>query len=159
MFTHRQTHRRQLDWYTEPSACSGELKSRLTHDAARIKSVKLAKTKALISCAITVQLICSFDFAYTKNRFSHDAALKKVFLFSTNKGADQLRVFRVADLCLCFHICKSRFSHVAANVKYIGANQLRSSAAYPHMQKPCFLMIRYEVCQLSTYRRLPLSVN
>ena len=47
-------------------------KSRFTHDAARIKSVKLAQTKALISCAIT-QLICAFDFAYTKSRFSHYA--------------------------------------------------------------------------------------
>ena len=68
-------------------------KSRFTHDAARIKSVKLAQTKALISCGIT-QLICAFDFAYTKNRFSHDAAQNKVFLFSTNKGADQLRDYR-----------------------------------------------------------------
>ena len=33
-----------------------------------------AKTKALISCAITAQLICTFVFAYLKSRFSHDAA-------------------------------------------------------------------------------------
>ena len=33
-----------------------------------------AKTKALISCAITVQLICAFDFAYAKCRFFHDVA-------------------------------------------------------------------------------------
>ena len=28
----------------------------------------------LISCAFTTQLICGFDFAYAKGRFSHDAA-------------------------------------------------------------------------------------
>ena len=30
--------------------------------------------KALISCAVTAQLICIFVFAYAKSRFSHDAA-------------------------------------------------------------------------------------
>ena len=34
----------------------------------------VAKTKALISFAVTVQLICVFVFAYAKNRLSHDAA-------------------------------------------------------------------------------------
>ena len=35
----------------------------------------VAKTKALISCAVvTVHLICAFVFAYAKSRFSHDAA-------------------------------------------------------------------------------------
>ena len=34
----------------------------------------LAKTKALISWAVTAQLICVFVFAYAKSRFSHDAA-------------------------------------------------------------------------------------
>ena len=30
---------------------------------------------------------------------------------SENKGADQLRGYREADLRLCFRICKKRFSH------------------------------------------------
>ena len=30
------------------------------------------KTKALISCAVTAQLICVFVFAYGKSRFSRD---------------------------------------------------------------------------------------
>ena len=34
----------------------------------------VAKTKTLISCAVTVQLICAFVFAYAKSRFSHEAA-------------------------------------------------------------------------------------
>ena len=32
------------------------------------------KTKALISCAVTLQLICAFIFAYAKIRFSHEKA-------------------------------------------------------------------------------------
>ena len=34
----------------------------------------VAKTRALISCVVTAQLICVFVFAYAKTRFSHDAA-------------------------------------------------------------------------------------
>ena len=37
-------------------------------------SIYVAKTKVLISCAVTAQLICIFVFAYAKIRFSHDAA-------------------------------------------------------------------------------------
>ena len=35
-----------------------------------------AKTKALISCAVIVQLTCAFVFAYAKICFSHDVAQK-----------------------------------------------------------------------------------
>ena len=35
----------------------------------------VAKTKALISFAVTAKLICVFVFAYVKSRFSHEAAL------------------------------------------------------------------------------------
>ena len=34
----------------------------------------MAKTKVLISWAVTTQLICAFVFAYAKSRFSHDMA-------------------------------------------------------------------------------------
>ena len=34
----------------------------------------VAKTKVLISFAVTAKLICVFVFAYAKSRFSHDAA-------------------------------------------------------------------------------------
>ena len=37
-------------------------------------TIYMAKTKALISCAVTVQLICSFVFTYAKIWFSHGAA-------------------------------------------------------------------------------------
>ena len=36
--------------------------------------MRVAKPKALISCAVTSQLICAFVFAYAKNPVSHDAA-------------------------------------------------------------------------------------
>ena len=38
------------------------------------------------------------------------------YLCSENKGADQLRGYREADLHLCFRICKSRFSHYEAHI-------------------------------------------
>ena len=37
-------------------------------------TIYVAKTKALIRCAVTAQLICLFVFAYAKSSFSHDAA-------------------------------------------------------------------------------------
>ena len=47
------------------------------------------KTKALISCAVTAQLICVFVFAYAKRRFSHNEAqkneLKKVRMIEVEK--------------------------------------------------------------------------
>ena len=36
--------------------------------------MRVARTKALISFAVTAKLICVFVFAYAKNRFSHDEA-------------------------------------------------------------------------------------
>ena len=41
------------------------------------------------------------------------------YLCSENKGADQLRGYREADLRLCFRICKSRFSHDEAQLVLI----------------------------------------
>ena len=38
------------------------------------------------------------------------------YLCSENKGADQLRGYREADLRLCFRMCKKRFSHDAAHI-------------------------------------------
>ena len=37
-------------------------------------TIRVAKTKALISCTVTAQLICVFVFSYAKTRFSHNAA-------------------------------------------------------------------------------------
>ena len=37
-------------------------------------TIRIAKTKALISFAVTAKLICVFVFAYAKIRFSYDEA-------------------------------------------------------------------------------------
>ena len=37
-------------------------------------TIYVAKTKALISFAVTAKLICVFVFAYAKSRFSYDEA-------------------------------------------------------------------------------------
>ena len=37
-------------------------------------TIRVAKTKALISFAVTAKLICVFVFAYAKSRFSHNEA-------------------------------------------------------------------------------------
>ena len=37
-------------------------------------TIYTAKTKVLISCTLTAQLICVFVLVYAKNSFSHDAA-------------------------------------------------------------------------------------
>ena len=46
----------------------------------------VAKTKALISFAVTAKLICVFVFAYAKSRFSHDEAQMEnmIYLYSIN---------------------------------------------------------------------------
>ena len=72
----------------------------------------VAKTMALISCVVIVQLICSscaFVFlAYAKIRFSHDAThmslvmRKPDFCICENKGADQLCDNCTTDQRLCF---------------------------------------------------------
>ena len=36
--------------------------------------MSIVKTKALISCAVTAQLICVFVFVYAKSPFSHNKA-------------------------------------------------------------------------------------
>ena len=47
--------------------------------------MRRAKTKALISFAVTAKLICVFVFAYAKIRFSHDAAQVVAGLITYNR--------------------------------------------------------------------------
>ena len=42
----------------------------------------LAKTETLISCAVTVQLICTFVFTYAKSRYSNDAAHISLYILT-----------------------------------------------------------------------------
>ena len=61
----------------------------------------MAKTKALISFAVTAKLICVFVFVYAKSRFSHDAAhlFESVFVISTieNLNFDQSLIKDIAN--------------------------------------------------------------
>ena len=56
-------------------------------------TICVAKTKALISFAVTAKLICVFVSAYAKIRFSHDAA-QLIFRWtkSSNCGFVTLRL-------------------------------------------------------------------
>ena len=53
-------------------------------------TISVAKTKALISCTVTAQLICTFVFAYAKNRFSNDMIY---FVFQSNYEVGIVRQF------------------------------------------------------------------
>ena len=49
-------------------------------------TICVAKTKTLISCAVTVQQICIFVLAYAKIRFSHEVVyMKDFFIWEKNK--------------------------------------------------------------------------
>ena len=52
--------------------------------------IYVVKTKTLISCSDTAQLICAFVFAYGKSRFSHDVTqIEKVASRLKACSADQ----------------------------------------------------------------------
>ena len=51
-------------------------------------TIRIAKTKALISFAVTAKLICVFVFAYAKSRFSHDEAQIVVEIDQENNNND-----------------------------------------------------------------------
>ena len=60
----------------------------------RYCTIRVAKTKALISFAVTAKLICVFVFAYAKNRFSHNKAHNlqtkhHAYYAANTEGADQ----------------------------------------------------------------------
>ena len=57
--------------------CTSTEDSQSRLELSDLESKGVAKTDALISYALTAQLVCFFDFAYTKGRFSYDAAQMK----------------------------------------------------------------------------------
>ena len=48
------------------------------------RTIQEAKTKALISCAVTAQLICAFVFGMAKTRFPHCAA--QIYLYNVEQN-------------------------------------------------------------------------
>ena len=71
----------------------------------------MAKTKALISFAVTAKLICVFVFAYAKIRFSNDEAqMKSVEELSSACGqlfhiSSVLHTMRTVDQKSVFCVC------------------------------------------------------
>ena len=68
------------------------------------------------------------------------------YLCSENKGADQLRGYREADLRLCFRVCKSRFSHDAAHLYILLINVKMSTfvVILTFMSRKDFMLSRVE---------------
>ena len=60
-------------------------------------TICVAKTKTLISFAVTAKLICVFVFAYAKSRFSHDAA-------HTILAADNKILIRLCGCILFYYV-------------------------------------------------------
>ena len=56
------------------------------------------------------------------------------YLCSENKGDDQLRGYREADLRLCFRICKMLVSHDAAHSSNLKINSHMSLVAKKHLR-------------------------
>ena len=57
-------------------------------------TIRVAKTKALISFAVTAKLICVFLFAYAKSGFSHDV--------------DQIILYEPLRKKTCFSVFQTR---------------------------------------------------
>ena len=72
-------------------------------------TIYVAKTKALISFAVTTKLICVFVFTYAKSQFSHDEAhnIKEV----NSKGQIRLETDRLLRPFCCWNIMHNSFSH------------------------------------------------
>ena len=63
-------------------------------------TIRAAKTKALISCAVTAQLICGFVFAYAKCWFSNAVAMSNLcFHVILMKFAPLLELDTTSDFC------------------------------------------------------------
>ena len=81
-------------------------------------TIYVAKTKALISYAVTAKLICVFVFAYAKCWFSHDAAH-----FASSEASDQPEHTSSLISFHCLHVGNliikvlELFCHLAALIK------------------------------------------
>ena len=69
--------RQYLSLVRHKPVCTSTEDSQSRLELSDLESKGVAKTDALISYALTAQLVCFFDFAYTKGRFSYDAAKMK----------------------------------------------------------------------------------
>ena len=77
--------RQYLSLVRHKPGCTSTEDSQSRLELSDLESKGVAKTDALISYALTAQLVCFFDFAYTKGRFSYDAAQMKTLFVSYDK--------------------------------------------------------------------------
>ena len=56
----------------------------MREEMCQLYTIRVAKTKALISFAVTTKLICAFVFAYADCSFSHAAAQMSGFVIWSN---------------------------------------------------------------------------
>ena len=68
-------------WFHNTSVTNRPVQAQKTHRSLKFQTeeeegftFRVAKTKALISFAVTAKLICAFVFAYADCLFSHEAA-------------------------------------------------------------------------------------
>ena len=80
----------------------------------------VAKTKAMISFAVTAKLICVFVFAYAKRWFSHDSALIIFFFFAL--------FLLVMTYCMMWKLYFSfQLLTVSGNLAYIGSDAWKAA--------------------------------
>ena len=95
---HEKTGLRGSDQFRQKPGCTA------TEDCKRLKisdlesskrdcTIPVAKTKALISCAVTAQPICVLVFAYAKSWFSHNEAHNTDFNLTWSCFGSQMVIF------------------------------------------------------------------
>ena len=72
-------------------------------------TIRVAKTKALISFAVTAKLICVFVFAYAKRWFSHKrgSTMKANSKLDYNLSHFQSKIMFITDLVLYSTVIKN----------------------------------------------------
>ena len=75
-------------------------------------TIRAAKTKAMISCAVTAQLICAFVFAYADCWFSPAAAHMCVVVLTKRNLEYKLAVASVRQSAVTAHVSPNSFAAV-----------------------------------------------
>ena len=109
---------------------------------------------ALISCAVTEQLICVFVFAYAKSRFSHEAKLFRFAYVHFKKDDDAKKMVTELQGGLYFgNIIDVKLEYRDDEIEKTAS---KSGAYEPCHEKSCLRDLRPDPTQtrLYCYRRL-----
>ena len=81
------------------------------------------------------------------------------YLYSENKGADQLRAYREADLRLCFRICKKPVFMTRLIFKVIPCSKQKPNkvTVYISLSKLCFNM--FTIKKMSERQGIPIRCS